>query len=122
LALNLYLDDCVYSKSLANLLRQAGHTVIVPVDAGLTGADDVAHMEYAAGASLVLITKNPADFEILHRLFPKHAGVVAIYQDNDITRDMSDPEIVKALEALESASKLGLQLAGEFHILNHWRT
>ena len=38
MALNLYLDDCANAGLLANLLTQAGHTVVRPGDVGMRGA------------------------------------------------------------------------------------
>ena len=44
---------------------------------------------------MTLITKNPADFLALHQIDSMHAGIFAIYQDNDKTRDMRDADIVE---------------------------
>lgn len=124
MSLNLYLDDCTNSDLLANLLRQAGHQVVRPADAGngLEGEDDDIHLAYAAANALTLVTKNPSDFSSLHDLDPRHAGILAIYQDNDPSRDMSDAEIVKAINNLEVAARNGGDpIQGKFHSLNDWR-
>jgi hypothetical protein len=123
-ALKLYLDDCSNSDLLANFLRQAGHEVVRPTDdeVELTGEDDDVHFAFAAAHGLTLITKNPADFKALHDLDPHHAGILAVYQDNDPSRDMSNAEIVKAIRNLEEAAQQGgLPIPGEFHTLNDWR-
>jgi predicted nuclease of predicted toxin-antitoxin system len=121
-ALNLYLDDCSNSDLLADLLRQAGHSVVRPADSGLEGADDDVHFAHAAASNLTIITKNPSDFQHLHDLNPNHSGILAVYQDNDSTRDMSDAEIVKAIQNLEAASQSGGEpVKGKFHSLNDWR-
>ena len=114
----LYLDDCAYSKELLRLLTQAGHDVQVPADAGLTGAADPEHFRHARQEQRALVTKNPADFLALHRADPDHAGVLAIYQDNS-PRDMSDADIVRALENVLRDS--GIPLAGQFVNLNQWQ-
>ena len=119
--LNLYLDDCADSDLLCDLLRNAGHTVVRPRDAGTTGEDDDVHLAYAVRNGFVLITKNPADFLALHNLDPNHPGIFAVYQDNDITRDMSDAEIVGAIGKIEATVPHGYPIAGEFHTLNNWR-
>ncbi len=122
MALKLYLDDCANARLLAELLRQAGHTVTRPIDAGLVGADDGVHFAYAAKQGLTIITKNPADFEALHKADPRHSGVLAIHQDNDASRDMSDAEIVKAIKNVEDAAQSGGDpIPGMFHRLNDWR-
>lgn len=118
MSLKIYLDDCAYAKTLVVLLRAAGHEVVTPADAGLTGRDDDVHFQHAAAQGLVLLTRNPRDFELLHRANPSHAGVLAVYQDNDPDRDMSYAEIVRAIANLEGS---GLPVAGSFHVLNAWR-
>lgn len=120
--LSLYLDDCSNSDLLADLLRQAGHHVTRPADSGLQGADDDEHLAYAAANGFAVITKNPSDFQNLHDVDPGHAGILAVYQDNDPLRDMSDAEIVKAIANLQAAAQLGGEpIAGRFHSLNDWR-
>jgi hypothetical protein len=120
-ALNLYLDDCANSDLLAQLLTQAGHTVVRPADAGTAWEADDVHFRYAQGHGLVLITKNPKDFRALHNQDQNHPGIFAIYQDNDPRRDMSDADVVAASANIEDAVPYGFQIAGEFHNLNAWR-
>jgi hypothetical protein len=57
-ALNLYLDDCSNSDLLADLLRQAGHQVVRPTDAGigLSGEDDDVHFSFAAANGLTIMS------------------------------------------------------------------
>lgn len=122
MALNLYLDDCADASTLCDLIRAAGHTVVRPRDAGTTGIADPAHLAYAIQQQLILVTKNPLDFETLHRLDQNHPGIFAIYQDNDLSRDMTFPQIVAAVARIEEAhDTASLPIAGEFHVLNHWR-
>jgi predicted nuclease of predicted toxin-antitoxin system len=126
MALALYLDDCAYSARLTRLLRDAGHTVVVPVDSGLTGAADRVHFEYARGNNLILLTKNCSDFVELHEyclvVGSNHPGVVGVYMDNDAERDMSYQDIVRALAHLEQTlAREGRSLDNNFHVLNHWR-
>jgi hypothetical protein len=120
-ALNLYLDDCANSDLLADLLTQAGHTVVRPADAGIAWEDDEVHFQYARTHGLVLITKNPRDFRVLHNQDQSHSGIFAVYQDNDPTRDMSDGDIVAVIAKIEAAVPQGYLIAGEFHNLNAWR-
>jgi predicted nuclease of predicted toxin-antitoxin system len=118
LSLQLDLDDCAYAKQLATLLRAAGHRVVTPADAGTSGMADDVHLQYAAQHGLILVTRDCDDFAVLHPTSSAHAGIVAIYQDNDPDRDMTYGEIVRALANMENA---GLVFAGEFHVLNAWR-
>jgi predicted nuclease of predicted toxin-antitoxin system len=118
-ALNLYLDDCANSDLLADLLTRASHRVVRPADAGTAWADDDVHFAYAVANHLILITKNPGDFEALHQADPNHPGIFAVYQDNDVTRDMTQADIVAAIARIEAV--VGYPIAGEFHNLNAWR-
>jgi hypothetical protein len=43
---------------------------------------------------------------------------MAIYQDNDVTRDMNNSEIVRAIDNLLIS---GIAIEGNFHILNAWK-
>lgn len=120
--MNLYLDDDMAKRSLVSRLRRAGHLLVLPNDAGLSGAWDPLHLLHALQHELVLVSKNHDDFRDLHLLVQaasgRHSGVVIVRADNDPRRDMTDGDIARALDNLESANVL---IANEFHILNHWR-
>jgi hypothetical protein len=118
LSLSIYLDDCAYAHDLVLLLAASGHRVVTPADAGTTARSDDIHFQYAVANQLVILTKNPKDFWQFHQAGGPHSGILAVYQDNDVTRDMSYAEIVKAIANLESA---GIAIGGEFHVLNAWR-
>jgi len=107
----------MFSWRLRDVLRQRGHEVTTPLDANLLGADDPRHFAYARQHGLTLITANPADFKRLHDHDPQHAGIFAVYQDND-PRDMSYEEIARAIQNLIDAE---VTIAGQFHSLNVWR-
>lgn len=120
--MRLYLDDDTAKRSLIARLRHAGHTVVQPSDAALSGAWDPRHLLHAVQHDLVLLTKNHDDYRDLHDLIGaasgRHRGILVIRSDNDPNRDMKDGDIVRAPQNLENA---GVPLANEFHILNHWR-
>jgi hypothetical protein len=73
--MKLYLDDDSAKAALA-LLRKAGHSVVVPIDAALSGADDSERLLYAVQQSLVLMTRNRDDFRLLHRLVLAQADAI----------------------------------------------
>lgn len=118
MSLRLYLDDCSYSRELTAKLRDAGHEVLIPIDAGTYGVSDRLHIERAIVERRLLITHNCRDFAQLHRELIRHPGIVGIYRDNDASRDMSYDEIVAALQRLEES---GTPLENAFHVLNAWR-
>ncbi len=120
--LPIYLDDCADHNLLAILLRNAGHKVQTPRNAGTSGVVDIEHLEYAASYNYVLLTFNPSDFQSLHHEWQtegrRHAGIFLIYQDNDVAKDMKYTDIVRSIKNLLAS---GLPIANELHILNHWR-
>ncbi len=120
--MKLYLDDDSAKAALAARLRAAGHQVIQPSSIGTSGVSDPRHLLYAVQNDAVLLTRNHDDFEDLHFLVHgaggQHPGILVIRSDNDPSRDMKDPDIVRAIANLESA---GVPIRSEFHILNHWR-
>jgi hypothetical protein len=118
LSQKIYLDDCAYAKHLVRALEQAGHPVVTPAQAGLTGRPDDVHFRYAAERGLVLLPRNPDDFLELHQRDPTHAGILVVYQDNDPDRDMSHADLVRAIANLLSA---GVTLPGTVQVLNAWR-
>lgn len=65
-----------------------------------------------------ILTLNPRDFKALHDQDAAHAGVLAIYQDNDPTRDMRYADIVRAIANPERSVP---QIASGFWILNAYR-
>ena len=118
MTLDLYLDDCSDGRLQRRVLEADGHVVTSPADVGLRGADDAQHFAYARSRNLVLLTENPRDFRRLHARDPHHAGVLLVYQDNDVSRDMTEHEIARAIRNLLAA---GMPMAGHVHVLNHWR-
>ena len=120
--MRLYLDDDIASPLLARLLRQAGHDTQLPVEAGLSGSDDPVHLTHAVREDRVLVSRNYKDFENLHDLIMQvgghYPGILIVRRDNDPTRDLRPPGIVRAIRNLLAAS---VSLADHFIILNHWR-
>ena len=120
--LSIYLDDCSDDDRLINLLRRAGYVVVSPRDAGTVGWGDSDHLKYAAQHGHALLTHNPQDFRDLHNLWQtpgrQHSGILLVYRDNDLSKDMTANDIVRALENLLVS---GLPIANHIHPLNHWR-
>jgi predicted nuclease of predicted toxin-antitoxin system len=120
--MRLYLDDDIASPLLARLLRQAGHDVQLPLDAGMSGKADAVHLTHAVRDDRVLISGNYKDFEVLHDLVivvqGHHPGILVVRRDNDPKRDLKNPDIVRAIGKLIAA---GVPIADEYIILNQWR-
>jgi hypothetical protein len=95
--------------------------VVRPDEAGIAGEDDDIHLAYAIQHGLILVTKDPNDFEVLHEENPNHPGIFGIYQDNNVEKDMTDAEVVAAIARIEAAIPLGYPLPGMIHVLNDWR-
>ena len=65
----------------------------------------------------MILTYNPADFETLHKQ-RTHLGILAVYQDNNLSKDMTYRDMVNAIQNLEA---LGVDLAGGFWSLNQFQ-
>jgi predicted nuclease of predicted toxin-antitoxin system len=120
--MNLYLDDDSCHGILATLLRQAGHDVVDPMQAGIPGQNDPVHLAWTIRQRRVIVSKNHRDFEELHLLIMAcgghHPGVIMVRQDNDRARDLTPRGIVVAIRKLEAS---GTPTADSFIILNQWR-
>ncbi len=120
--MRLYLDDNLMDRRLAGLLRKAGPMVVLPADVGMVSASDPRLLLYAIQQGLTLLSGNHKDFRDLYKLVigsgGSHSGILLVYFDNDSTRDMRPPTIVRAIAKLETS---GTPLANALHVLNQWR-
>ena len=55
--------------------------------------------------------------EALHQENSEHPGILAVYQNNDRSKDMSREEVVKAIANIETAK---IELTNQFISLNQW--
>lgn len=117
MSLRLLIDEDSQAKLLVDLLKIAGHDVVTINELELSGSDDTIVLDCARKQERVLLTQNCRDFEALHQLNSSHPGILAIYQDNYSSKDMSFKDIVKAIANLEVAN---IPLANQFISLNHW--
>ena len=120
--MRVYLDDDMDANELIGLLEHEGHEVISPRRVAMRGAEDEAHLSYAAAEQYVLLTANVRDFLVLHQGWREagrsHAGILACYRENNPRRDMTYGQVARAVSHLESA---GLALQNSFQHLNMWR-
>jgi hypothetical protein len=69
-----------------------------------------------------VVTANVRDFLRLHQTWQQegrpHAGILALYPENNPRRDMTFAQIAQAVSRLERA---GPPLYNTFHNLNMWR-
>src|SRR2546421_7788485 len=109
------LDADIQDKLLARYVRSAGHDLVTANEVGLRTADDETILRYAAAESRVLITFNGEDFTRLHGRFPEHSGVVVIHKYREARKDLTRPQIVRALANLETS---GWNIRGQITSLN----
>jgi len=118
----LYIDDDSVESALVRELRQAGHDVRTPAEAGLDGANDPIHLAYAIREGRAILTRNYDDFNELHLLIRdaqgRHLGVLTVRFARQKRRFLKPHEIVRALNKLEGA---GVPIANEHSVLNHWQ-
>lgn len=117
MSLRLLIDEDSQDKRLVQLLRETGHDVITANEAGLMSQPDQIVFRYAINDNRVLLTLNCRDFEALHEEDSTHPGILAVYRDADLSKNMSFKAIVKAIANLEA---VGIPLANQFISLNHW--
>ena len=120
--MRLYLDDDMDANVLIRFLQDEGHEVMSPRTVAMRGAEDAAHLRYAAAHQCTVVTANVRDFLTLHQTWQEqgrqHAGILALYRENNPQRDMTYAQIARAISRLERA---GLPLQNMFHNLNMWR-
>jgi hypothetical protein len=118
----LYLDDDSVAPELIQALRQAGHDVRTPAEAGLRGVHDALHLRQAIREGRALLSRNYKDFGPMNLLVKeskgRHSGILMIRHDNPKKRRMKSHDIVRALRKLEAA---GVPIANEYIVLNHWQ-
>lgn len=117
--MKIYIDDCLAAKTLVNLLKKADLSVILPEQVGLQGRSDKEHFEFCCSKGYVLLTANPSDFLELYQKQPHHAGILAVYQDNNPKKDLTFQEMVYCIQKI---IKKNISFKNQFIILNHWRS
>jgi hypothetical protein len=89
---------------------------------GLRGARDSAHLAYAVRQGLPILSGNTGDFESLHdlglALRGQHFGILLVYGERDVRRQMKAAHIVQALARLETEQVV---LANALIVLNNYR-
>jgi len=120
--MRLYLDDDMDANALLRFLQEEGHEVMSPRAIAMRGAEDEAHLQHAAVHQCAVVTANVRDFLTLHQTWQEegrhHAGILALYRENNPQRDMTYAQIARAISRLARA---GLPLQNTFHNLNMWR-
>ncbi len=120
--MRLYLDDDMDANVLLRFLQEEGHEVMSPRAVAMRGAEDEAHLQHAAVHQCTVVTANVRDFLTLHQTWQEegrhHAGILALYRENNPQRDMTYAQIARAISRLARA---GLPLQNTFHNLNMWR-
>jgi hypothetical protein len=118
----IYLDDDSTASQLVRALRQAGHDVRTPAEAGLAGAHDALHLRQAIREGRSLVSRNYRDFEPINFLIQeskaRHAGILMIREDDPKKRKMKPYDVVRALRKLNDA---GVPITNEYIVLNHWQ-
>ena len=120
--MRLYLDDDMDANALIGFLQQERHEVMSPRIVAMRGAEDEAHLSYATAQQCAVVTANVRDFLTLHQTWQQegrsHAGILALYRENNPQRDMTYAQVARAVSRLDRA---GLPIQNMFHNLNMWR-
>ena len=118
MSLRLLIDEDTQARPLVTLLMRSGHDVWTIQDAGQNGATDEQVLALARRENRLLLTHNCDDFRLLHQTHSQHPGILAIYQDRDVSKNMSRAQIVQTIARVKAS---GWELAGQFVVLNRWR-
>jgi predicted nuclease of predicted toxin-antitoxin system len=120
--MRIFLDEDVASALLTQLLRRAGHDVLLRADLGLGGEPDAVVLRTAIREDRVLLSRNHRDFENLHVLVfeaqGRHSGILVERFDDDPKHNVTSKEIVRAIGDIEAS---GISLVNEYQILNQWQ-
>jgi predicted nuclease of predicted toxin-antitoxin system len=112
------VDEDSQVRAQLNLLRADGHDVVAIGELEKNGTADPEVFDLAQSLERVLLTHNAEDFHALHRERPGHQGIIAVHRDADPRKNMNHAQIAAAIRRLET---LRVTIAGDFHVLNHWR-
>lgn len=112
------MDEDSQARAQLNILRSDGHDVVAVGELGKNGTPDLEELDLAQFLERVLLTHNTEDFYQLHRKRPGHQGIIAVYRDGHPRKNMNHAQIATSIGRLETS---GVRIAGDFHILNHWR-
>jgi hypothetical protein len=101
--MRLYLDDDMDANALISILQEEGHEVRSPRAVAMRGAEDAAHLQYAAAHQCAVVTANARDFLTLHQTWQEagrprwHPGTLP----RIIHSDMTYAQIAQAINKLE---------------------
>ena len=112
------MDEDSQARSQLNILRGDGHDVVAIGELEKNGTPDEEVFDLAQSLERVLLTHNTEDFHKLHRERLASRGIIAVYREADPRKNMNHTQIAAAIRRVDTA---GVTIAGEFHILNHWR-
>jgi predicted nuclease of predicted toxin-antitoxin system len=116
--LRILVGENSQARSQLNILRSDGHDVVAVGELDKNGTPDPEIFELAQLLEHVLLTHNTEDFHELHRERPEHRGIMAVFRGADPRKNMNHAQIAAAIRRLESSA---VNVAGDFHVLNHWR-
>ena len=116
--MRILVDEDSQARSQLNILRGDGHDVVAIGELEKNGTPDGEVFDLAQSLERVLLTHNTEDFHELHRERPGHRGIMAVYRGADPRKNMNHAQIAAAIRRVDTS---GVTIAGEFHVLNHWR-
>lgn len=118
MTLRILVDECLQDGIFVALLSQAGHDVVTVNDEGLASLSDVMVLQRAIDANRFILTNNCIDFIRLTENRTDYPGLLLVYTDNRIRKDLTYSEIVKAIAKLEESQ---VPIRNQNHNLNFWR-
>lgn len=116
--MKIYLDENMASERLVQLLKKNGFEVATPWENNLSGAPDRSHFEFCKKKKFPLLTKDAADFLLIHQESSHHEGIIAVYEEGVAQKNMS---VVDIFWALQNLVKREPNLENHYFVLNQYR-
>lgn len=117
MSLRLLIDEDSQARPLVAMLRQAGCDVMTAAEAGLTERSDAVLLSAAQSDRRVILTRNYRHFRELHDSGAEHSGIMVVCRDSNPAKNITWAGVVRAIANVEAS---GIEIAGEFIVLNAW--
>jgi predicted nuclease of predicted toxin-antitoxin system len=84
MAIKFYSDEHV-DLAIASALRKRGVDILTTQEAGMLGAADEDHLQFAISQNRAIFTQD-TDFLRLHKSWPAHKGIIYTHQSTSLSK------------------------------------
>lgn len=115
--LRLFLDEDTQDTLFIKLLRDYNFNVSTVNEVNLSGQKDSIIFKFSKENNRILLTHNCKDFKQLHQEHLIHPGILGIYKNKDLTKNMGFRQIIQAIN--RARNSLGC-FDNQFISVNEW--